>query len=523
MRLALEVAVIHSYARHIVALLQRRDPLSERVHLGKAQFALYGLSRYQRRRRAASARSRLPAANVRKRDDVSRVAAAETHDSAASARRAARSIAAMRIMPRGAARGDVRDLFVLPRGRRHRGSTAARATSASQQLKRWRADIDALYAGSAVAARSRPRRRRSRRFGLEREDFQAVIDGMEMDAVADIRAPDCATLDLYCDRVASAVGRLSVRIFGMDEEAGIALAHHLGRALQLTNILRDLDEDAAIGRLYLPREALRARRHHRDRAGRRRWRIRASRRPARRWSRRRTRAFRRRPTRSWRHARAAPCARRASWRRPTARSSTTLIARGFARAARAASACRKPRLLLDRPALRDHLMPRHRPCHRRRARRPCRRGPARAAQGERVVVHEAARQAGGRCRSYHDPQLDMTIDNGNHLLLSGNHAALGYLRRDRRAPTGSIGPDDADFPFVDLQTGERWTLRINDGRDPWWIFDASRRVAGHAARATIWRLAQLLRAGRDKPIGDVIDCAGPALRALAAGRCCSRR
>ena len=78
-----------------------------------------------------------------------------------------------------------------------------------------------------------------------------------MDVVSDIRAPDTATLDLYCDRVACAVGRLSVRVFGLDRDTGLALAHHLGRALQLTNILRDLDEDAALGRLYLPREALR--------------------------------------------------------------------------------------------------------------------------------------------------------------------------------------------------------------------------------------------------------------------------
>ena len=97
-----------------------------------------------------------------------------------------------------------------------------------------------------------------REFGLRREDFHDVIDGMEMDVVADIRAPDEATLDIYCDRVASAVGRLSVRVFGMEEGDGIALAHHLGRALQLTNILRDVDEDAAIGRLYLPAEGLRA-------------------------------------------------------------------------------------------------------------------------------------------------------------------------------------------------------------------------------------------------------------------------
>jgi phytoene synthase len=79
---------------------------------------------------------------------------------------------------------------------------------------------------------------------------------MQMDVDADIRAPDFATLDLYCDRVASAVGRLSVRIFGMEETTGRDLAHHLGRALQFTNILRDVDEDAAVGRLYLPLESL---------------------------------------------------------------------------------------------------------------------------------------------------------------------------------------------------------------------------------------------------------------------------
>ncbi len=126
-----------------------------------------------------------------------------------------------------------------------------------EQLAGWRADIDAIYGGQppehllglAQAVRQ---------FTLRREDFLAIIDGMEMDVVADIRAPDRTTLDLYCDRVACAVGRLSVRVFGMEPEAGLALAYHLGRALQLTNILRDLDEDAALGRLYLPREELQA-------------------------------------------------------------------------------------------------------------------------------------------------------------------------------------------------------------------------------------------------------------------------
>jgi squalene synthase HpnD len=122
-------------------------------------------------------------------------------------------------------------------------------------LARWRTDIDQLFQGTVTPA-THDLAEPTRRFGLRREDFQAVIDGMEMDLDADLRAPDWATLDLYCDRVASAVGRLSVRIFGIEPKIGDQLAHHLGRALQLTNILRDLDEDAELGRLYLPREAL---------------------------------------------------------------------------------------------------------------------------------------------------------------------------------------------------------------------------------------------------------------------------
>lgn len=124
-----------------------------------------------------------------------------------------------------------------------------------QGLVQWRKDIDAVYAGSPPD-HLQDYLATIKRFGLRKDDFLAIIDGMDMDAHEDIRAPDLATLDLYCDRVASAVGRLSVRIFGLGEEDGIALAHHLGRALQLTNILRDIDEDAAIGRLYLPRELL---------------------------------------------------------------------------------------------------------------------------------------------------------------------------------------------------------------------------------------------------------------------------
>jgi squalene synthase HpnD len=123
------------------------------------------------------------------------------------------------------------------------------------ELDAWRGHIDALYRGETPAPAAflaEP----IRRFGIERQDFAAVIDGMQTDLDGEVRWPPYAELDRYCDRVASAVGRLSVKVFGMERETGIALSHHLGRALQLTNILRDIDEDAGIGRVYLPHEAL---------------------------------------------------------------------------------------------------------------------------------------------------------------------------------------------------------------------------------------------------------------------------
>jgi squalene synthase HpnD len=123
------------------------------------------------------------------------------------------------------------------------------------ELAQWRRDIDALFTG-APTGRVRALAGPVSAFGLQRGDFLSIIDGMEMDTRGDIRAPDPATLDLYCDRVASAVGRLSVRVFGIRGQDGASLAFHLGRALQMTNILRDLDEDAGKGRLYLPRDAL---------------------------------------------------------------------------------------------------------------------------------------------------------------------------------------------------------------------------------------------------------------------------
>jgi phytoene synthase len=134
------------------------------------------------------------------------------------------------------------------------------ASRSSKQtlLLNWRSEIAHLFAG-------RPRHEVTRRlseaihlYDLRCDDFLAIIGGMEMDARRDIRAPSFAELDRYCERVAVAVGRISVRIFGEASPAGERVAAELGRALQLTNILRDLAEDAERHRLYLPRELLHA-------------------------------------------------------------------------------------------------------------------------------------------------------------------------------------------------------------------------------------------------------------------------
>jgi phytoene synthase len=187
---------------------------------------------------------------------VNGVAISESTSTDIAARRASGSsfYTAMRILPRDR-REAMYEIYSFCRAVDDVADDGGPRDLRLAQLAEWRADVNALYAGGPpgrMSGLAGP----TRTFALRREDFLAVIDGMEMDVLDDIRAPDWATLDLYCDRVASAVGRLCVRVFGMEQAAGVALAHHLGCALQLTNILRDLDEDAAIGRLYLPREAL---------------------------------------------------------------------------------------------------------------------------------------------------------------------------------------------------------------------------------------------------------------------------
>ena len=123
-------------------------------------------------------------------------------------------------------------------------------------LDRWRRKIEDLYAGRPSDEITRALSPAVTAYKLRKKDFIAVIEGMEMDARGPIVAPPIEDLDLYCDRVASAVGRLCIHAFGEPTPAGERVADRLGRALQLTNILRDVAEDADLGRLYLPMEFL---------------------------------------------------------------------------------------------------------------------------------------------------------------------------------------------------------------------------------------------------------------------------
>lgn len=126
------------------------------------------------------------------------------------------------------------------------------------RLAEWRAEIDRLFAGTPQTPVGRALLAPLSAFGFKRETFLAIIEGMEMDSAEKLRLPDMAALEAYCDRVACAVGRLSNRVFGVTDGVGEPVAVALGQALQLTNILRDLAEDAALDRLYIPREVLAA-------------------------------------------------------------------------------------------------------------------------------------------------------------------------------------------------------------------------------------------------------------------------
>ena len=132
--------------------------------------------------------------------------------------------------------------------------------------------------------------------------------------------------------------------------------------------------------------------------------------------------------------------------------------------------------------------------------------------GANIAIYEASTQAGGRCRSFYDPRLGMMIDNGNHIILSGNHAALSYLDLIGGRAHMSV-PERAEFPFVDLASDARWTLRPNDGRLPWWVAKPDRRVPGTRASDYLGS-APLLWAGSGKTISEVMRCSGPLYERL---------
>jgi squalene-associated FAD-dependent desaturase len=135
-----------------------------------------------------------------------------------------------------------------------------------------------------------------------------------------------------------------------------------------------------------------------------------------------------------------------------------------------------------------------------------------AGRGAAVTLYEAARQAGGRCRSYHDSRLGCVIDNGNHLLLSANRAALAYLAEIGAADT-LAGPAEAAFPFVDLATGARWTVRPNAGPLPWWVLAKGRRIPGTRV-ADYLAAARLFRAPAGAAVADVFPPSDPLYRAF---------
>ncbi len=129
-----------------------------------------------------------------------------------------------------------------------------------------------------------------------------------------------------------------------------------------------------------------------------------------------------------------------------------------------------------------------------------------ANAGYQVHVHEATQQTGGRCRSYFDAATNLTIDNGNHLLLSGNSHARAYAR-SIGTEAGLVGPVRAQFPFVDLSTGQRWQLDLGEGRLPLWVFDQARRVPDTGLLDYL-ALMPLIWAKPDRLVGNTIPCEG---------------
>ena len=390
----------------------------------------------------------------------------------------------------------------------------APAEQKRRDLDAWRARIEALEAGRAEAeatagAVSRTLLLAVQRFGLRRMDFLAVIDGMQTDAETVIVAPSMNALDEYCDQVASAVGRLSVRAFGDGSAAADEVAHHLGRALQLTNILRDLSEDAARGRLYLPREWLADEGVPLDPEGA----LADTRLPA--VCKRGVSAARAHFARAY--AAMERCDKQAM--RPARLMAATYAAvlgrlerRGWTHLGERVSvpAWEKffilARFSLGFDSVTNMTGDARGTTGRVHVVGGGLAGLAAALElaeaGRPVTVYEAGPACGGRCRSYFDRELGCRIDNGNHLLLSGNRAAMDFLARIGARDTLG-GPKNPVFPFIDVRDGRRWTLRPNAGRIPWWVFVPSRGVPGARLR-DYTSLVKLRSARPEATVGGVL-------------------
>jgi squalene-associated FAD-dependent desaturase len=363
-------------------------------------------------------------------------------------------------------------------------------------LAAWRGEIERLFAGAPTRPTSRSLLGPLRTYDLPKEEFLALIDGMEMDAREAMVAPSRDQLELYCRRVAGAVGMLSIKAFGARDPAAPELALVLGEAFQLINILRDLAEDAARGRLYLPREML-------ERHGI--------------------------ATEDPRSALADPavaqvCAELGALARRRLTRGQELLAQCRWRSTAACYGDWKTAAGTN-PKYRSGYRPWKRLGS--RCATDCSDAMAKVhvvgagiaglacavalvRRGVQVTLYEAAAQAGGRCRSYYDAKLDCQIDNGNHILLSANHAALSYLEEIGAGGT-LMGPPRASFPFLDLETGEAWTLKPNAGPLPWWLLDPARRIPGTRLASYLAGL-KLAFAGAEDTVEQRLDPNDPLWR-----------
>ena len=267
-RLAAESAVILEIARRLAAELRRRDPLAERIELGRARFLLSGVQGVGRmvwvRRTSGSARGRERTAMSRGSGERSarrlmpvrpEIGAAEMHVRDVVLGSGTSFYWGMRLLP-DAKRKAMYAIYAFCREVDDVADGNAPVAAKLEALAGWRREIDALFAGTPSRPTALALLDPIARFDLPAAEFHAMIDGMEMDAAGTMRAPPLRDLMRYCRCVAGAVGLLSIRVFGADGEHARRGALALGEALQLTNILRDLSEDAARGRLYLPRELL---------------------------------------------------------------------------------------------------------------------------------------------------------------------------------------------------------------------------------------------------------------------------